>query len=91
MTAVKLNIKVSRMVTDTGLVIAHKQRQQKMTDYIRNQIDREYFKLEEIMKAMPDYMTALERNQRIAVAHAQRGKIQGLELALSIIEQEKAA
>lgn len=59
-------------------------------DGIKKRLKKEYAKYDEIMKSMPDFMKGPERNQRIAVAHAQRGRIEGLELAMHIIISEAA-
>ena len=54
---------------------------------IRTRLNAEYAKYEGLMKSVGEAEEGFERNQRIAVARTQEGKLQGLELALSIMEE----
>ena len=60
-------------------------------DGLKSRLQDEYLRYDEIMQAMPKAMDAMEHKRQIAKAHAQRGKLDGLEMALNILEGRQRA
>jgi hypothetical protein len=55
-------------------------------DGLRGRLQDEYLRYDEIMQAMPKAMDSMEHKRAIAKADCQRGRLEGLELALNILE-----